>query len=233
MTHASSLAADAFAAALTAIPAEDWDRTWAADRTIMLRMTSKRVKEAVSKLRPPAVVKVSKAFREDARNGTAAERLQHILGQLEKLSSKCRITGLDLSSCCISGQDEDKLAEVLALCPGLVTLDLGGNQIRVEGAGRLAGVLPQFASLSELYLGGNQIRVEGAGRLAGVLPLCPMLSFLDLHGNQIAAEAKLILRAAWSGEPLNLLLGEAGAGELCPLLLLYCCFTTGNRPHSR
>jgi hypothetical protein len=66
---------------------------------MMLRMTSKRVKEAVSKLRPPAVVKVSKAFREDARNGTAAERLQHILGQLEKLSSQSRITRLDLSSC--------------------------------------------------------------------------------------------------------------------------------------
>jgi hypothetical protein len=55
---------------------------------LMLRMTSKRVTEAVSKLRPPAVVKVSKAFREDARNGTAADRLQHILVQLEKLSSK-------------------------------------------------------------------------------------------------------------------------------------------------
>jgi hypothetical protein len=97
MTHASSLAADAFAAALVAIPAEDWDRTWAADRTMMLMMTSRRVNEAVSKLRPPAVVvKVSKAFREDACNGTAAERLQHILGQLEKLSSQCRITGLDL-----------------------------------------------------------------------------------------------------------------------------------------
>jgi hypothetical protein len=51
----------------------------------------------------------------------------------------------------------------------------------------------------------------------GGLPLCPMLSFLDLHGNQIAA--KLIFRAAWSGEPPNLLLGEAGAGELCPFML--------------
>ena len=30
------LAADAFAAALEAVPAEDWCRTWAAGRTIML-----------------------------------------------------------------------------------------------------------------------------------------------------------------------------------------------------
>ena len=73
------LAADAFTAALGAIPADDWCRTWAADRTIMLRMTSKRVKEAVDKLRPPAHVKASKTFIKDARNGTAAERLQHII----------------------------------------------------------------------------------------------------------------------------------------------------------
>ena len=38
------LAADAFAAALEAIPPDDWRRTWAAGRTIMLRRTSKSVK---------------------------------------------------------------------------------------------------------------------------------------------------------------------------------------------
>ncbi len=48
------LAADApFAAALEAIPAEDWCRTWAAGRTIMLRRTSKRVKEVVDKMHLP------------------------------------------------------------------------------------------------------------------------------------------------------------------------------------
>ena len=41
------LAADVFTVVLAAVPAEDWGRTWAADRTIMLIMTSKRVKELV------------------------------------------------------------------------------------------------------------------------------------------------------------------------------------------
>lgn len=45
----SRLAADGFIAALSAIPAEDWCRTWPVGRTIMLRMTSKRVKEVVDK----------------------------------------------------------------------------------------------------------------------------------------------------------------------------------------
>jgi hypothetical protein len=44
-TQPALLAADVFAAALKAIPADDWCRTWAACRAIMLRRTSKRVKE--------------------------------------------------------------------------------------------------------------------------------------------------------------------------------------------
>ena len=44
---------DRFAAALEAILGEDRCRTWAAGRTIMLRRTSKRVKEVVDKMRLP------------------------------------------------------------------------------------------------------------------------------------------------------------------------------------
>jgi len=80
------LAADAFAAALGAIPANDWWRTWAAGRTVMLRMTSKPVKNAVDKLRPPAIVRLSRAFL-DAVVCCKRERLLHILTELEKMTS--------------------------------------------------------------------------------------------------------------------------------------------------
>ena len=76
------LAVDAFVAALGAVPAEDWCRTWAAGRTIMLRRTSKRVKEVVDKMRLPAVVRLSRSFWDDARNGTAAEKLKFVMSQL-------------------------------------------------------------------------------------------------------------------------------------------------------
>ena len=56
------LAPYTFTAALAAVPAEDWCRTWSAGRTIMLRMTSKRVKELVDKMRPPAVVCLNHLF---------------------------------------------------------------------------------------------------------------------------------------------------------------------------
>ena len=54
-TQPALLAADGFAAALGALPPDDWSRNWAAGRTIMLRSTSKRVKEVVDKMRLPAV----------------------------------------------------------------------------------------------------------------------------------------------------------------------------------
>ena len=70
------LAADAFVAALGSVPAEDWCRTWAAGRTIMLRRTSKRVKEVVDKMRLPAVVRLSRSFWADARKDTDKAKRQ-------------------------------------------------------------------------------------------------------------------------------------------------------------
>ena len=81
------LAADAFVAALGAVPAEDWCRTWAAGRTIMLRRTSKRVKEVVDKMRLPAVVRLSRSFWDDARNGTEKAKRQFVLRQLVAMTA--------------------------------------------------------------------------------------------------------------------------------------------------
>jgi hypothetical protein len=81
--HSSGLLADAFAAALEAIPAEDClPACLPADRTIMLRMASKRVREVVDKARLPAVVRLSRSFWDDARNCTAAEKLELVMRQL-------------------------------------------------------------------------------------------------------------------------------------------------------
>jgi hypothetical protein len=82
------LAADGFAAALEALPPDDWSRTWAAGRTIMLRRTSKRVKEVVDKMRLPAVVRLSRSFWDDARNGTEKEKRQFVLRQLTFMTAR-------------------------------------------------------------------------------------------------------------------------------------------------
>ena len=174
--HPPEFAADFVPAALGTIPPELWEiflmnSTWAADRTIMLRMTSKRVREAVDKIRPPAVVCLSRSFwggqsairllfvvrKLIFRKGTAAEKLKFVLSKLALMTVWCRITRLELRSCDMKGRDAERLAEVLAKCPALVHLELGGNLIRDEGAGRLAGVLGQCAALAHLNLSFNQI----------------------------------------------------------------------------
>ena len=89
--HPCELAADAFAAALAAMPmmpSEDClPACLPADRTIMLRRTSKKLKEVVDKMRLPAVVRLSRSFWVDSRNGTVAEKLTHIFAQLATMAT--------------------------------------------------------------------------------------------------------------------------------------------------
>ena len=54
----------------------------------MLRRTSKRVKEVVDKMRLPAVVRLSRSFWDDARNGTAAGKLQIVMRQLKVATAR-------------------------------------------------------------------------------------------------------------------------------------------------
>jgi hypothetical protein len=62
----------AFPVSLEVIPDEDWCRTWAVGRTIMLSRTSKIVEEVVDKMQLPPVVRLSRSFWDDSLNGTAA-----------------------------------------------------------------------------------------------------------------------------------------------------------------
>jgi hypothetical protein len=128
---------NAFTAALEAVPAEDWFRTWAAGRTFMLIRTSKRVKDAVDKMRLPAVVRLSRSFWDDARNGTEKAKLEFVLRQLAAMTARCLITTLELPRCDMKGQDVERLAGVLAQCPALAHLDLHYNDIGTVGEGRL------------------------------------------------------------------------------------------------
>jgi hypothetical protein len=220
-------AADApFAAALEAIPAEDWCRTWAAGRTIMLRRTSKRVKEIVDKMRLPAVVRLSESFWDDARNGTYAEKLQFVLWQLAAMTGWCRISTLELPCCDMREQDAERLAEVLAQCPALAHLDLGYNyNFGAGGAERLAGALGQCRELVHLNLWNNHLGPAGTETLAGVLAQCPALAHLDLGYNWIcdAGSERLarVLGQCTSLAHLNLSyndIGAAGAESLARVL---------------
>jgi hypothetical protein len=185
-TQPALLAAGYFAAALGALPPDDWSRNWAAGRTIMLSRTSKRVKEVVDKMRLPAVVRLSRRSWDDARNGTEKGKRQFVLRQLIFMTARCRITSLDLAYCAMTGPHAEWLAGgVLEQCPALLYLDLSDNDIGPGGAESLAGVLGQCPALAHLNLCENQIGSAGAESLAGVLGQCAALVHLDLSINGI------------------------------------------------
>jgi hypothetical protein len=130
-------------------------------------------------MRLPAVVRLSRSFWDDTRNGTAAEKLRIVMRQLAVATARCRISTLELPRCEMKGQDAESLAEVLGQSRELVHLDLSGNQIGDAGTERLAGV-GQCAALTHLDLYDNFIGAVGAERLAGVLGQCTALAHLDL-----------------------------------------------------
>jgi hypothetical protein len=69
---------------------------------MMLRMTSKRVKNAVDKLCPPTIVVML----------TQEEAARYILKQLEKMTSRFRITNLDIEVVQIGDKGGRRLAIV-------------------------------------------------------------------------------------------------------------------------
>jgi hypothetical protein len=219
------LSTDAFAAALGAVPAEDWCRTWAACRTIMLRRTSKKVREVVDKMRLPAVVRLSRSFWNNARKGTGVAKLELFWRQLAAMTARCLITTLELPKCKSTGPDAEMLAGVLAQCPALAHLNLYYNQIGPAGVERLARVLGQCPALAHLNLSGNQIGHAGAESLAGVLGQCRALAHLDLGRNQIGpAGAERLARVLAQCPALAHLdlglnwIGPAGAESLAGVL---------------
>jgi Ran GTPase-activating protein (RanGAP) involved in mRNA processing and transport len=201
MEPPSELVAEAFICALETMSTDERYRDWPAERTIMLRMTSKRVKEVVDRFRAPAIMRMRRNLCIQYNNFSFAERLERILLQLAARAASCRITTLELCDVSCGGRKGHeafalRLAGVLAQCPALVHLNLRGNWIGAHGAWKLAGVLAHCPALAHLNLSDNYIGPEGAGRLAGVLAQWPALSHLNLSGNSIGTPKKEFLKLA-------------------------------------
>jgi hypothetical protein len=105
--------------------------------------------------------------------------------QLEKMTCQWRITSLDLSSCRMSGQDEERLVMLLAQCLGIFELDLSGNEIGDEGAG-----FQECWRSDQCCLSCVCEKIRSSLRYQGVLLQCPRLSLLDLSCHEIGADGE-------------------------------------------
>lgn len=208
-----------FETALQIVPAEDWYRTWPAERTIMLRMTSKRVREAVDKMRPPAVVCLCRKYWDDF-NPKLKLKLEFVMRQLLSLVTNCRITTLRLEHCNIDWVIQE-LKKVLYQCPELTKLDISANNFTdgsLVDALMQCSVSPQTNSavcgLTSLNLAFCNICNYATVKLANELSKLPALSCLNLKCNYIGVEGAKVLAGAL-GQCNALTSLKLGNNEIC------------------
>jgi len=204
MSNKIRLSSNAFIEALLTVPAEDWYRNWPADRTIMLSMTSKKIRNIINKMCIPAIVHWKWKFWSDPNNGSGSKgdsgaslnktgsttevKLNFIMTSLQLQCNLYlyKITTLVLRRCDIQIIVK-KLAKVLRKCPMLEKLDLQRNKINTEGAVLIANSLKRCPKLLHLDLYINKIGDKGAIKITKLLKLkyCPHLSYLNLSFNMI------------------------------------------------
>jgi hypothetical protein len=199
-TQPASLAADLFVAALAAIPPDDWGRTWAEGRTIMLRRTSKRVKEVVDKMRLPAVVRLSWRFWDQYSNDTETAKRQEMLVFQAVVRDGDRVTVWKKLSRAGVESLINYGAQFLnnyqnAICgptrvmwphshcmPPLCCAAYNGQFVL-----RQLTLMTAWCRITTLELPRCDMEGQNAERLAGVLAQCPALAHLDLSSNSIGS----------------------------------------------
>jgi hypothetical protein len=128
----TTLAKDAFFAYLN-LPIEDLNNTWPADRTIMLRMTSKKVRGVMDKLPLPTVFRFNRNYSIWNNNHPEMCRsvIQHIQSYLRV--SKGYITVLDLFKMVVMNEYlQDLVSLIRRSSTSLTHLNLSRNSISDE-----------------------------------------------------------------------------------------------------
>jgi len=208
-----------FVAVLKAVPAEDWCRTWPAERTIMLRMTSKCVREAVDKMRPPAVVCLCEKFWDYYRNtdSESIKKIKIIERGLEQMKESCKITSFVMSNISMDIKSFAFLVRTLgSIAQGLLHLEftsytyfddktleltrlladckaLGNNSFVTPTMLQLSPVLSKLNNLSHIDFSYNKI-----GEIGNLLGQCPALEHLNLSYNDLGDSGASALAVALS-----------------------------------
>lgn len=201
MANKSLLCSNAFARVLEAIPAEDWGRTWAANKTIMMSMTSKRVKEIMDKMSLPLAVNLKRLLGKNNDVDTIISHnvlvMKSFTEFLSKLNNKYKIISFDMRNirviyarsvrlsfidminmighCCVN--------TIKCIYINKVCNNVFGSDIKI-----LTEVLRQCSELSHLELGGNNIGPDGVEFIAAMLPQLQALTYLDINDNDIGID---------------------------------------------
>lgn len=143
---------------LSTVPSEDLSRTWPANRTIMLRMTSKQIKDIIDNKYLSTVIYLKYIKPVD---------IKFIMNQLSSLVTTCQITSLDLPDIDMKKRFK-KFKEILTKCK-LNKLNLYNNNLGDEEIESISEILVENEQCSVLHLAHNKITEIGLKSLLKLL----------------------------------------------------------------
>jgi Leucine-rich repeat (LRR) protein len=177
-----------FVAVLEAVPAEDWCRTWPAERTIMLRMTSKRVREAVDNMHSPVVVRTRWNFwyNYSDSDSESIQKIEIMARGFEQMKERCTITSFVMSNISMDIKSFAFLVRTLgSIAQGLLHLEFSSCSICDDKTTELIELLENCQALKSLVLSNNSFTTPIVLLLSPVLSKLNNLSHIDFTYNEI------------------------------------------------
>jgi len=192
---------------LEMLPQELHRKMLPANRTFVLRRTSKTMCAAVENAKLDTVVK--------RRSGVKFPNGAGLQDKLNCLNAWCRVTVLDLNNCDLREGGGQAIAAVLRENHTLTNLNLADNWLREGGGQAIAAALRENHTLTNLNLGDNWLGEGGGQAIAASLRENHTLTNLNLGDSSLgwgtAQAIAAALRVNTTLTELNL--GGNGVGE--------------------
>ena len=176
-----------FVTILEILPREDWCRTWPADRTIMLRMTSKRVNDAIDKIKPPTIISFNYSWWNNYKIKIAKKQELMII-YLSEISTKNIIVSLKICNIELFYENAPWIISLVTSINNASTITniiLANCKIGIRGVTAFSSFFNNFKELTHLNICHNNIGPDGTKIFAKALENCLFLSHIDLSWNRI------------------------------------------------
>jgi len=172
---------------LEILPREDLCRTWPADRTIMLRMTSKRVNDAIDKIKPPTIISFNHSWWNNYKFKIAKKQELMII-YLSEISTKNIIVSLKICNIELFYENAPWIISLVTAINNVSTITniiIANCKIGIRGVTAFSSFFNNFKELTHLNICHNNIGPDGTKILAKALENCLLLSHIDLSWNRI------------------------------------------------
>ena len=169
---------------LASMPAECWQLFVPPGRVIMMRMTSKAVKEKMDGSCAAVALRLNVSFWYKARRSNEVGERAAVLQKVGALAAKFRIGTLGLSHFGLTSGDFAQLETAIGKCMELKCLELEHNEFGADLGGLIR--IASITSLTSLNLKqGHTARMNCILSLSDLVTYFPLLSRLCLEGNNI------------------------------------------------